>query len=65
MADKTAFDVVERWQTVVAVLLVAALAGGIGAAVLGNAGVPYGGPVGFVLFGVGCLAALAYLAFLQ
>lgn len=65
MAEQTAIEVVGRWQTAVALLLVSALAGGIGAAVLGNSGVPYGGPVGFVLLGGSCLVALSYVAFVR
>ncbi|MCD2199861.1 hypothetical protein LPA44_08130 [Halobacterium sp. KA-4] len=60
MTDETTVSFVERWQTGAAFLLASALAGGILAAVLGNADVPYGALVGFVGGAVVCFLVLSY-----
>ncbi|CQH58806.1 uncharacterized protein HHUB_2832 [Halobacterium hubeiense] len=63
MAEETTVAFVERWQTGAALLLASALAGGILAAVLGNADVPYGAFVGLVGGAVACFLALSYLLY--
>lgn len=63
MAEESTVAFVERWQTGAALLLASALAGGVLAAILGNADVPYGALAGFVGGALACFLALSYLLY--
>jgi len=63
MPNESTVAFVERWQTGAALLLASALAGGVLAAVLGNADVPYGALAGFAGGAIACFLALSYLLY--